>query len=173
MFYVFHNFCTAFGFFQGILSSRFLHFWNGNFMPEGNPESSIYCFDESRVEEMTKAALRFWKIIEKSRPPSNPVATVPAHPAAQDRMTPRLLRRDIPQTIWLLFPKGRTWGCGNPQAIASLKAGAAVLGLGRGDGFDCFPAAWPVGDQGLVIANEKRLGPACLLRRGSLFRTKY
>ncbi len=42
-------------------------------------------------------------------------------------------------------------GCGNPQVIASLKAGETVLDLGCGGGFDCFLAARSVGDQGLVI----------------------
>lgn len=42
-------------------------------------------------------------------------------------------------------------GCGNPQAIASLKTGETVLDLGSGGGFDCFLAARSVGDKGLVI----------------------
>ena len=42
-------------------------------------------------------------------------------------------------------------GCGNPQAIASLKAGEIVLDLGSGGGFDCFLAAKQVGDLGHVI----------------------
>src|SRR5438034_10726700 len=32
-------------------------------------------------------------------------------------------------------------GCGNPVAIASLRAGQVVLDLGAGAGFDCFLAA--------------------------------
>ena len=32
-------------------------------------------------------------------------------------------------------------GCGNPVALASLKAGEMVLDLGSGAGFDCFLAA--------------------------------
>ena len=32
-------------------------------------------------------------------------------------------------------------GCGNPQAIASLREGEVVLDLGSGGGFDCFLAA--------------------------------
>jgi arsenite methyltransferase len=42
-------------------------------------------------------------------------------------------------------------GCGNPQAIASLKPGETVLDLGSGGGFDCFLAAKAVGDNGVVI----------------------
>ncbi|MCQ2011444.1 arsenite methyltransferase [Sporolactobacillus sp. STSJ-5] len=42
-------------------------------------------------------------------------------------------------------------GCGNPQAIASLKPGECVLDLGSGGGFDCFLAARQVGDNGTVI----------------------
>lgn len=42
-------------------------------------------------------------------------------------------------------------GCGNPQAIASLKQGEAVLDLGSGGGFDCFLAAKAVGESGRVI----------------------
>ena len=42
-------------------------------------------------------------------------------------------------------------GCGNPQAIASLKPGETVLDLGSGGGFDCFLASQAVGNDGLVI----------------------
>jgi SAM-dependent methyltransferase len=42
-------------------------------------------------------------------------------------------------------------GCGNPQAIASIKAGEVVLDLGSGGGFDCFLASRQVGETGRVI----------------------
>jgi ubiquinone/menaquinone biosynthesis C-methylase UbiE len=42
-------------------------------------------------------------------------------------------------------------GCGNPQAIASLKPGERVLDLGSGGGFDSFLAGGAVGKRGLVI----------------------
>ncbi len=42
-------------------------------------------------------------------------------------------------------------GCGNPIALASLKAGETVLDLGSGAGFDCFLAAARVGPAGKVI----------------------
>lgn len=41
--------------------------------------------------------------------------------------------------------------CGNPVAIASLKAGETVLDLGSGAGIDCFLAAKKVGETGRVI----------------------
>jgi len=42
-------------------------------------------------------------------------------------------------------------GCGNPTALASLKAGETVLDLGSGAGFDAFLAAQKVGPTGNVI----------------------
>ena len=42
-------------------------------------------------------------------------------------------------------------GCGNPRAIASLKAGEVVVDLGAGGGFDCFLASHEVGETGHVI----------------------
>lgn len=50
-------------------------------------------------------------------------------------------------------PEGANMGlsCGNPTAIASLKAGEVVLDLGAGGGFDCFVAGPKVGATGRVI----------------------
>ena len=42
-------------------------------------------------------------------------------------------------------------GCGNPQAIASLREGEVVIDLGSGGGFDCFLASRQVGPSGAVI----------------------
>ncbi len=42
-------------------------------------------------------------------------------------------------------------GCGNPRAIASLRAGETVIDLGSGGGFDAFLAAHEVGESGHVI----------------------
>ncbi|MFT5225537.1 MAG: arsenite methyltransferase [Polaribacter sp.] len=42
-------------------------------------------------------------------------------------------------------------GCGNPRAIASLKAGEVAVDLGAGGGFDCFLASQEVGPSGHVI----------------------
>ncbi|MBL9140890.1 MAG: arsenite methyltransferase, partial [Phycisphaerae bacterium] len=50
-------------------------------------------------------------------------------------------------------PNGANMGlsCGNPTAVASLKAGEVVLDLGSGGGFDCFVAGPKVGACGRVI----------------------
>jgi len=42
-------------------------------------------------------------------------------------------------------------GCGNPVAMAEMKAGDTVLDLGSGAGFDCFLAARKVEETGSVI----------------------
>ena len=44
-----------------------------------------------------------------------------------------------------------SFGCGNPVALASLRAGDRVLDLGSGAGMDCFLAAREVGLNGVVI----------------------
>ncbi|HLM83853.1 MAG TPA: arsenite methyltransferase [Candidatus Bathyarchaeia archaeon] len=42
-------------------------------------------------------------------------------------------------------------GCGNPTAMAEIRAGDAVLDLGSGAGFDCFLAAVRTGESGKVV----------------------
>ena len=46
---------------------------------------------------------------------------------------------------------GLSMGCGDPVAIAGLKAGETVLDLGSGAGLDCFLAGQRVGEGGRVI----------------------
>ena len=52
-----------------------------------------------------------------------------------------------------VLPDGANMGlsCGNPTAIANLKAGQVVLDLGSGGGFDVFIAARKVGPKGKAI----------------------
>ena len=45
--------------------------------------------------------------------------------------------------------------CGNPVAIAALRAGEVVVDLGCGGGLDVFLAARHVGPTGKVIGKEK------------------
>ena len=42
-------------------------------------------------------------------------------------------------------------GCGNPTAIAGIRAGETVIDLGSGGGIDCFLASRAVGPDGRVI----------------------
>ncbi|UCE11890.1 MAG: arsenite methyltransferase [Candidatus Thorarchaeota archaeon] len=51
-------------------------------------------------------------------------------------------------------------GCGNPVALASLRAGETVLDLGSGAGLDVFMAARQVGETGRVIGID--MTPAML-----------
>jgi arsenite methyltransferase len=61
-------------------------------------------------------------------------------------------------------------GCGNPQAIASLKPGERVLDLGSGAGFDAFLAARQVGPEGRVIGVD--MTPDMVTRaRGNIRKT--
>ncbi len=68
-------------------------------------------------------------------------------------------------------------GCGNPQAIAELKAGERVLDLGSGGGFDCFLASRQVRDEGHVIGVD--MTPEMISRarnnavRGSFGNTEF
>ncbi len=59
-------------------------------------------------------------------------------------------------------PDGANMGlsCGNPTALASLRASETVLDLGAGGGFDCFIAGAKVGASGRVIGVD--MTPAML-----------
>ena len=58
-------------------------------------------------------------------------------------------------------------GCGNPRAIASLRAGEVVLDLGSGGGFDAFLAAHEVGEAGWVIGVDMTPGMLSKARRNA------
>ncbi|HHJ36323.1 MAG TPA: arsenite methyltransferase [Gammaproteobacteria bacterium] len=63
-------------------------------------------------------------------------------------------------------------GCGNPRAIASIKAGETILDLGSGGGFDCFLAAAETGESGQVIGID--MTPTMISKaRGNAEKGKY
>jgi arsenite methyltransferase len=79
----------------------------------------------------------------------------PATPCCGGTDKPSTISRDIGYTEQDLkaVPEGANLGlgCGNPVALASLRAGERVLDLGSGAGLDCFLAASRVGQDGTVI----------------------
>jgi len=71
-------------------------------------------------------------------------------------------------------PKGADMGlgCGNPKAIAALRAGETVVDLGSGGGFDCFLSAQEVGETGHVIGVD--MTPDMVTKaRGNAEKGKY
>jgi len=63
-------------------------------------------------------------------------------------------------------------GCGNPQAIASIKKGETVLDLGSGAGFDVFLAANQLENTGLAIGVD--MTPTMISKaRGNARKGKY
>jgi arsenite methyltransferase len=67
------------------------------------------------------------------------------------------------------LPEGANMGlsCGNPTALASLKAGEVVLDLGSGGGFDVFIAGQKVGPTGRVIGVDMTPDMVSKARRGT------
>jgi arsenite methyltransferase len=67
------------------------------------------------------------------------------------------------------LPEGANMGlgCGNPQAIASLRPGETVLDLGAGGGFDAFLAARAVGPTGKVIGVDMTPEMVTLARKNA------
>jgi SAM-dependent methyltransferase len=56
-------------------------------------------------------------------------------------------------------------GCGNPTAIAEVRAGESVLDLGSGSGLDCFLVAQQVGASGRVVGLDMSDDMLALARR--------
>jgi arsenite methyltransferase len=81
------------------------------------------------------------------------------------------------------LPEGANMGlsCGNPTALASLRAGEVVLDLGSGGGFDVFLAGQKVGPTGRVIGvdmtpdmvSKARHGIAAYRRRTNLDNVEF
>jgi SAM-dependent methyltransferase len=59
-------------------------------------------------------------------------------------------------------------GCGNPTAIAEIRAGETVLDLGSGGGIDCFLAAKQTGPEGRVIGVDMTQQMVDLARRNAV-----
>lgn len=58
-------------------------------------------------------------------------------------------------------------GCGNPQAIASIRPGEVIVDLGSGGGVDCFLAARASGHEGRVIGVDMTAEMVALARRNA------
>jgi arsenite methyltransferase len=67
-----------------------------------------------------------------------------------------------------VLPEGANMGlsCGNPTAIAALKAGEVILDLGSGGGFDVFIAGPKVGPAGRVIGVDMTADMVSKARQG-------
>ena len=80
-------------------------------------------------------------------------ATTCCGPSAPADVDAKALRMGYSDAELAAIPPGANLGlgCGNPQAIAALRAGETVVELGSGAGFDCFLAARQVGAAGRVI----------------------
>ncbi|MGE5294520.1 MAG: arsenite methyltransferase, partial [Solirubrobacterales bacterium] len=74
-----------------------------------------------------------------------------------------------------VLPEGANMGlsCGNPTAIASLKASEVVLDLGSGGGFDAFIAGPKVGPTGRVIGVDMTADMVSKARKGIATYTKH
>jgi SAM-dependent methyltransferase len=138
--------------------------------------------DDAQIKEMVR--VRYGAVATESGASCCAPATSccgPATPAGADDKARRMGYSDAELAA---IPEGANLGlgCGNPQAIAALQPGEAVIDLGSGAGFDCFLAAQQVGETGRVIgidmthemlskarANAAALGAANVeVRRGEL-----
>ena len=101
--------------------------------------------DDATIKEMVRD--RYGAIAAASSSCCAP-ATACCSPAAE-----QAARMGYSETELSAVPEGANLGlgCGNPQAIAALRAGEVLIDLGSGAGFDCLLAAKQVGAEGRVI----------------------
>lgn len=85
--------------------------------------------------------------------PPEPGASSCCGPSAADQAVTASLKMGYSKKDLAGLPEGANMGlgCGNPQAIASIRPGETVLDLGAGGGFDAFLAARKAGPKGRVI----------------------
>ncbi|TET39697.1 MAG: arsenite methyltransferase [Dehalococcoidia bacterium] len=107
--------------------------------------------DASDIKKFVRE--RYAEIARQQTPsccaPRSEEATTCCSPGAQETSyARRLYSREELESISVNIP---SLGCGNPAAVAELKAGEVVLDLGSGGGIDCFLAAQKVGPEGRVI----------------------
>ncbi len=111
---------------------------------------------EIEIKEMVRA--RYGAIAAKSPAKSGSECCAPAASSccgsSEAVDTPeKSLEMGYSEADLAAVPEGANLGlgCGNPQAIASMRAGETVVDLGSGAGFDCLLASKQVGPTGRVI----------------------
>jgi SAM-dependent methyltransferase len=108
--------------------------------------------DELHIKEMVRA--RYGAIAAASEAECcTPAASSCCGPATPSASRDKAQRMGYSDAELEAVPDGANLGlgCGNPQAIAAMRAGETVVDLGSGAGFDCFLAARQVGAAGHVI----------------------
>lgn len=103
--------------------------------------------EADKIKEIVKS--RYAKVVLQNAPCCGPRKSCCGSPDTQ-ALSKKVGYKD---TDINSVPEGANLGlgCGNPVALAALKAGDVVLDLGSGAGFDAFLAAAKVGSSGKVI----------------------
>src|SRR5262249_26767629 len=107
-------------------------------------------FASADIKEMVRA--RYGDIAAGTASPCCARSSPRSEPAASD-IDDRARAMGYSAEEVAAMPEGANLGlgCGNPQAIAAMRAGEVVIDLGSGAGFDCLLAARQVGASGHVI----------------------
>ena len=108
--------------------------------------------DDAQIKEMVRA--RYGGIAAATEASCcTPAASACCGPEVAETPEAKARRMGYSAAELTAVPEGANLGlgCGNPQAIAAMRAGETVVDLGSGAGFDCFLAARQVGPTGHVI----------------------
>src|SRR5215831_1920642 len=108
--------------------------------------------DDAQIKEMVRA--RYGGIAAAAEGSyCTPAASACCEPEVAETPETKARRIGYSEAELAAVPEGANLGlgCGNPQAIADMRAGETVVDLGSGAGFDCFLAARQVGPTGHVI----------------------